>query len=192
MKPAPDILSFSSPLRDVRLVRCGSRDELLGQDLQASFERGRLEGERALAQQLVQQRAELMELQTGVLASLRAAVVQVVRDCERALVTLAFEAAQKLVAGLPVTPELIEAIVQEACAEVEDGSEFTVQVHPEDLALLEQINSPLLLPHGGPDRVRFQASPQVTRGGCLVQTRFGVIDARRETKANALRQLLSA
>jgi len=192
MKPAREILPCAAPLRDVRLVRSCTREELHREELQASYERGRLEGERALGEQLIRQRAELMELQTGVLASLRAAVPQVVHECEGALVTLAFEAAQRILAGLPITPELIEAAVREACAEVEDGSEFTIQVHPEDLTLLEKINSPLLLPQGGQERIRFQACPQLTRGGCLVQTRFGVIDARRETKTAALRQLLSA
>jgi flagellar biosynthesis/type III secretory pathway protein FliH len=38
--------------------------------------------------------------------------------------------------------------------------------------------------------VRFQPSPEVTPGGCLVQTRFGVIDARRETKLELIRQSL--
>ena len=192
MKPARESIPCPAPLRDIRVVRSGSREQLARQDVEAGVEQGRLEGERALSEQLVRQRADIMELQTGVLSALRDSIPQVVRECERALVSLALEAACKLVAGIPISPELVEAAVREACAEVEDGSEFGVQLHPEDLALLEKINSPLLLPQGGRDRIRFQASPQVSRGGCLVQTRFGVIDARRETKLGTLRDLLSA
>ena len=191
MKPARETLNFPAPLRDVKLSRAGDRDTLHQQDLQASYERGRLEGERALGEQLVRQRAEVMELQTGVLASLRDAVPQVARECERALVTLALEAAQRFVSGLPITSELIEATVKEACAEVEDTAEFTVQLHPEDLALLQRTNSPLLLPQGGNERIHFQTSAQVTRGGCVVQTRFGVIDARRETRFEILQKVLA-
>lgn len=40
--------------------------------------------------------------------------------------------------------------------------------------------------------LRFAGSSEVTRGGCLVQTRFGVIDARRETKVEQIRQALNA
>ena len=190
MKAARENLQFAAPLRDVTLVRSGERETLRQQDLQASYERGRLEGERALGEQLVKQRAEVMELQTGVLASLRSAVPQVTRDCERALVSLALEAAQKLVCGLPVSAELIEAAVKEACAAVEDSAEFTVQLHPEDLALLQRTNSPLLLPQGGEERIHFHSSGQISRGGCLVQTRFGVIDARRETRFELLQKAL--
>jgi flagellar biosynthesis/type III secretory pathway protein FliH len=39
--------------------------------------------------------------------------------------------------------------------------------------------------------VRFHDSAQVSRAGCLVQTRFGAIDARRETKLEAIRQSLA-
>ena len=137
MKAARETLQFAAPLRDVTIVRSGDRETLRQQDLQASYDRGRLEGERALGEQLVQQRAEVMELQTGVLASLRGAVPQVTRDCERALVALALEAAQKLVSGLPISAEMIEATIKEACAAVEDSAEFTVQLHAEDLALLQ-------------------------------------------------------
>lgn len=185
-------IKFTARPRDVKLVRSGQRDALLQQDLDASFERGRQEGERNLGAQLVQQRAEVMALQTGVLTALRDTIPQVVRDCERTLVTLALEAAQRLVGGLPVLPEMVEAAVREACAQAEDAAELNVQLHADDLALLQKINSPLLLPQGGRESIHFHSSPQVTRGGCMVQTRFGVIDARRETKIEILKNTLSA
>jgi flagellar assembly protein FliH len=116
----------------------------------------------------------------------------VAREGERALVALALEAARKLVCGLPVSTEMIEAAIKEAIALVEDTAGFTVQLHPEDLVLLERTNSPLLLPQGGDERIRFQPSANVTRGGCVVQTHFGVIDARRETKVELLRSALSS
>lgn len=185
-------IQFPAALRDVKIVRTGTRDELLKLDLKASFELGRQEGERSLSAQLVQQRAEVMELQTGVLSALRDAVPQVTRECERVLVTLAIEAAQRLIGGLPVSAEMVEASVKEACAQVEDSAELNVQLHAEDLALLQKVNSPLLLPQGGKDRINFHASSQVTRGGCVVHTRFGVIDGRRETKIELLKNALSA
>jgi flagellar assembly protein FliH len=190
MSPAHDTVHFSAPVREVKLARSGDRETLRQQDLQASYEKGRAEGERALSEQLVKQRAEVMELQTGVLAALREAVPQVTRECERALVELALEAAKKLVCGLPVSAEMIEAAVQEACSQVEDTADFTVQLNPEDLALLKRLNSPLLLPEGGKEQIHFHGSAQVSRGGCLVHTHFGVIDARRETRAALLEKVL--
>jgi flagellar biosynthesis/type III secretory pathway protein FliH len=66
-----------------------------------------------------------------------------------------------------------------------------VLLHPEDLELLQRLDSPLL-EAARTSPAAFLAAPEVTRGGCLVRTRFGTVDARRETKFDLLkRQLLS-
>jgi flagellar assembly protein FliH len=159
---------------------------------QAAYERGRLDGEKALHERLLRQRNELLELQQGVLKSLQQAMPQVVRDCEQALTALALEVAQKLVSGLPISAQMVEAAVQEALGEVEEATDYHIYLHPEDLELLQQVNSNLLASQVNNARMHFHRAPEVTRGGCLVKTRFGVIDARRETKLDLLEKSLLA
>jgi flagellar assembly protein FliH len=189
-----DSVTFHSPLREVRLLtQAPAQDwqENLRERENTAYERGRCDGEHALSAQLLQQRNEIVELQNGVVASLRQSVPQVIQETEGALISLALESAKKFVAGLPINAEMVEAIVHEAVGQVEDTAEITIQLHPNDLALLRKHNSPLLngLPETGP--LRFTHSSDVTRGGCIVQTRFGLIDARRETKLAQLRQTLT-
>ena len=190
----PEKICLTAPLRQVRIAEPGaSRRNLEAEQRQreqAGYERGRQEGEQALSEQLVQQRRELIELQRGVFESLRQIVPQVIRDSEQTLVALALETARKLVAGLPVSGEMMEASVREALAQVEQSSEFTVLLHADDLALLQKLNSPLVSLADGVERIRFRTSREVTRGGCLVQTSFGFIDARREAKFEALKNSL--
>ena len=190
-----DTIPFSQPLRDVRLlVQAPAQNwqEHLREREEAAYEKGRHDGERSLSGQLVQQRNEMSELQRGIVESLKRAVPQVILEAQTALVNLALESAQKIVAGLPISAELVETVVREALRQVEDTAEITIQLHPEDLALLRKHNSPILngVPESGP--LRFISSADVTRGGCLVQTRFGLIDARRETKVEQLKQTLIA
>lgn len=187
-------ISLPQPLRDVRrLTAALPQDwaELLRQHEQTATVRGHAEGERALSEQLVRQRTEMSQLQQGILNSLSHAVPQVIQEAEDALLQLALGAARKVVAGLPITSELIEAVVREALQQVEDTAEIVIQLHPDDLALLRQHDSALLegAPETGP--LRFVSSAEITRGGCLVQTRFGVIDALRETKFKQLEQSLN-
>jgi flagellar biosynthesis/type III secretory pathway protein FliH len=189
-------LKFVAPLRDLRLGRRGvaeDDDERRGQDREReAYERGRREGERALSEQLVQQRAELQAVAQGVLNTLRQTVPQVVRDTEQTLVALALEAAQKLVANLPVSVELVEAAVHEALSYVEETAEYHVYLNPEDLALLRRVDSSLFHPSDPNARMHFHPAPEITRGGSLVKTRFGMIDAQRETKLCLLKQTLTA
>ena len=187
-------LVLRQPLRQVRVagfLRPAEAAEQLRQELeQASYERGRREGEQALSEQLVRQRAELLELQNGVLDTLQQTLPHLRQECERELIGVALEAAAKLVAGLPISAERIEAVVREALQQVEDTTSITVQLHPEDLALLQKTNSPLLLPGGGVERMRFQGLASVSRGGCIVLTQFGAVDARREAKIELLKRAL--
>jgi flagellar assembly protein FliH len=189
-----DTILFDRPLRDVCLLTGAP-----GQDWQnflreceaAAYENGRREGARALNEQLIHQRNETIEIQRGILESLQRTLPQIAREAESVMIEIALESAKKIVAGMPVDAAMVEATVREALRQAEDSAEIVIQLHPEDLALLRQHQSPLLdgLPEAGP--LRFVSSTEVSRGGCIIQTRFGLIDARRETKIEQLRQSLA-
>ncbi len=188
-------ITLPTPLQEVRLVSTtapGAADSPERESERAAYERGRRDGEKALSTQLLQQRTELLELHQGVVESLRAAAPQITEETEKALIELTLEAAQKIIAGMPIQPKIVEAVVREAVGQVEDSAEIAVHLHPDDLALLRKHQSPILqgLPETGP--LKFVNSSEVTRGGCMVHTRFGLLDARRETKIEQVRQSLFA
>jgi flagellar assembly protein FliH len=190
-----DTILFGQPLRDVRLLAGAPAQDwqqFLRDREEAAFERGRRTGESALSAQLLQQRNETVELQRGILTSLQATLPKVAHEAETALIELTLESARKIVAGLPIDVTLVEHTVREALRQAEDTAEIIIQLHPDDLALLRQHQSEILngLPESGP--LRFSPSSEVGRGGCIIQTRFGLVDARRETKIEQLRQSLNA
>jgi flagellar assembly protein FliH len=189
-----ETIAFGPALRDVRLLTQTPAQDWtahLREREEAAFQNGRREGERALNQQLLQQRNEILELQQGVLNSLKQVLPQLIRESESALIQLALASAQKIVAGLPIKAALVEGVVREALSQIEGTTEIVVQLHPDDLALLRKHESPLLTEtlENGP--IRFTHSAGTTRGGCMLQTRFGNIDARRETKLEQLKKSLS-
>ncbi len=191
-----ETITLPKPLRDVFLAvpkPTGGSGARSGKDQwQAGYDLGRIEGEKALSEQLLKQRAETQELFQGLLTSLRQAVPQVIHDTESMMVALVLEVAQKLVANMPISAAMVEAAVQDALSHVEGTAQVTIRLHPADLELLQNAHSSLLVSGNPENDFRFLGSPDVTRGGCLVQTRFGMVDARRETKFDLLkRNLLS-
>jgi flagellar assembly protein FliH len=189
-------IPFVSVLSDVRLVKPAPAQSTAADDAaeleKAAYERGRRDGEIALREQLIAQRNEMAALLNGVIGSLQKTVPQLVHESESALIQLALESAQKVVAGLPVNPKLVESVVREALRQVEDTAEVVIQLHPDDLALLQKHKSDALKPPPNSKPLQFSSSADVTRGGCLLRTRFGIIDARRETKFDQLREALAA
>jgi len=188
-------IRFTAAPRDIRLRAGGGvlpedwREQLRAAEA-AGYQRGLVDGETKLSEQLLQQRAELMELQNGAIRALREAVPQVVQQSEEAMVTLAFEIAQKLVAELPFTRELVAAAVREAVSQIEDTTEFNVLLHADDLALLQPNPAEALGGETAGRKMHFTASREVSRGGCVAQTRFGIIDTRRETKLARVEEAL--
>jgi flagellar assembly protein FliH len=188
-------IPLKSLLCDVRMVKPSPAQDLIdhaAEREEAAYERGRHEGENALREQLISQRNEMASLLNGVIESLRNTIPQLVQETENALIQLALESAQKIVAGMPIDPNVVDAVVREALQQVEDNTEVTVQLHPEDLALIQKHKSDVLKTASGVKPLQFAASAEVTRGGCLVRTRFGIIDARRETKLDQLRDAIAA
>ena len=188
-----DTISLRRPLKDARLsspssAPPSSADDLHQAELGASYQRGLADGEKALNEKLIQQRAELHQLAEGVLQSLRQSVPKVIRDTETTMVSLALAVSQKIVADLPISTEMVEASVRDALAQVEGAARFTIRLHRADLELLQKVGSPLLDPSDEGKDFRFLASPDVSRGGCLVETNFGTVDARRETKLDLLKK----
>src|ERR1700759_4434801 len=118
-----DTILFDRPFRDFCLLTGAP-----GQDWQAflqeretdAHENGRREGERALSAQLIHQRNETIELQRGILESFQRTLPQVAREAESAVIEIALESAKKIVAGMPVDPGMVEAVVREALRQAED------------------------------------------------------------------------
>lgn len=195
-KPWLERLSVPVLPSNVMVARVMSREQAAAAEVEErvrlAYERGRLEGERALSEQLVRQRQETSQLVEGVVASLRGAVMEVVRETEQEVVGLALEVARKIVCDMPVSVEAVEASVQEALGQVESGAEVQVYLHAEDLELMRVGGSGLMEEGEGGVQLHFHSSPEVTRGGCVVRTRFGTIDGRRETKFDQLRKELTA
>lgn len=186
-----ETIQFSEPLRDVRLGSAvhvtATEQELVSRD-QKNYELGIREGERRLSQQLLQQRHELLQVQNGVLKSLSDSIDQVCHQCESGLLELAVAVAFKLVSDIPISAEMVRAAMAEAVAQAKEGAELVIRLHPEDLALLEKDEN--LVPSKGAPRahVTFQPSLEISRGGCIVETRLGLIDARRETRLELLKE----
>lgn len=184
--PVVEIIRFNQPLRDVRLVDESQHDQRVDEQLREAYERGLLEGERKLSEQLVRQRAEIHELKNGVFKNLSQTLPNVVSECQEALIALALQAAEKLVAGMPVNVEMVEASIREALAQMEEATSYTVELNPADLQLLEQYDSPLRK-NAHEDGIELTASPEVARGGCVVRSVFGIVDNQRETKMALIR-----
>jgi flagellar biosynthesis/type III secretory pathway protein FliH len=186
-----ETIRFAQAPREVEVTASWSSaaENRMQERERVAMERGRAEAQKLFSEQMIQQRQELMALQDGILRALKDTIPGVVRDCETHLAALAVEVARKVVDGMTVSAEVVEAAISTAMQQVEESAHYTIFVNPADLQLLESKTSSLL---GASDtrKITITASNEISRGGCVVETPFGRVDARRETKFELLKDAL--
>jgi flagellar biosynthesis/type III secretory pathway protein FliH len=82
--------------------------------------------------------------------------------------------------------------IQDALSHCENDTEVAVYLNPEDLKLLKDTGSDLLTDSPHQRRVRYMKDEEISRGGCLVETNCGLIDGRRETREQLLREAVDS
>jgi flagellar biosynthesis/type III secretory pathway protein FliH len=190
------ISSESSPFRCVEIV---TKEDLQITE-QTAYARGKQEAESNLQQQLdlmkseyaTKKDKELADFCENIRSDLGNQVPKILESLEKHVINLAADIATKIVADLPIDKTLVESVVKDALTKAEKDAEIVVLLHPEDLKLLTQGDSEFLKDSHGGDKVLFKPSSDVTRGGCLLDTHYGLVDARRETKAKLLKKAVTA
>jgi flagellar assembly protein FliH len=121
---------------------------------------------------------------------------EVLRLAEQEIFELTILISKKVISSeLQMRPEIVLEVVRNALDRAVGWGKATIQVNPEDYAFLEEHR--LLLNEEGEEvsLARFDANPSITRGGCVLESNFGEIDARLEKQIeavdNALRETLA-
>jgi flagellar assembly protein FliH len=110
---------------------------------------------------------------------------------ERQAVELGFALAEKVLAGaLAVEPERVIESVRGALRGLVDRERVTVLVNPDDLELVQGAIDELRGSLGGIDHCVVEAERRVRRGGCVVRTPEGDVDAGIDTKLARAREVI--
>ncbi len=87
-------------------------------------------------------------------------------------------------------PEVILSTLQKALQTAISSDEYHVKVHPDDLAVVVE-NKPLFLASvSGLKNITLEADEKVSRGGCLIESELGQVDAGIEGQLEELRRQL--
>jgi flagellar assembly protein FliH len=116
---------------------------------------------------------------------------QMADELERDSVELALALAAKILTGaLETQPERVVDVVRGALRRVVDRRQIVVLVDPEDLEVVSGAVGELQAQAGGIELCDVQADRRVGRGGAVVRTVEGEIDATVETQLERARELM--
>ena len=156
--------------------------------------------ESAMAQGFAAGRADALAALEPALAALTQAIEDVREqqlaaavELERRAVELGLALAQKVIGGaLAVEPEKVVEAVTGALRGIVERERVIVLVNPEDLEIVSEAMDGLRASLGGIDHCVVEAERRVGRGGCIVRTPVGDIDARVETKLERAAEVVAS
>jgi flagellar assembly protein FliH len=173
--PAAELLEAAQA--EAEALRAAARSE--------GYEEGRAQAIAALAPAL----QALETAAAAVQADREAAAVRL----EAHAVDLALFLAEKVLHGaLAVEPERVVEAVRGALRGIVERERVTVLVHPADLELVRDAMDEIRATLGGIEHCEVQAERRVTRGGAVVRTQDGDVDARVDTKLQRAREVVEA
>ena len=128
---------------------------------------------------------------TELLAAARRQAHDLRRQSEQRLVGLAVRIAERILGEqLQLAPETVVSVARQAMQQVDWCQKFVFRVHPDDLAHMERARESLLAAAGEVD-IQFVADEAVSRGGCILETEVGRIDATLEAQLRAIERALA-
>jgi flagellar assembly protein FliH len=114
---------------------------------------------------------------------------QVLRLAEEDVITLAFHFARKVIHQEALNNrEVLSTTLRHALDRLIDRDNIVVRVSPADLQQALELQADLLNIFGGIKALTIQADATIGRGGCVVESTFGEIDARLEAQIEEIEQ----
>ncbi|MBC7218114.1 MAG: hypothetical protein H5U36_08265 [Candidatus Caldatribacterium sp.] len=104
------------------------------------------------------------------------------------LVDLVFALAEKIIQREAERVPFVGETVARALLRLSQRERVIVRVNPEECALVREMKEDLFRRVDGLEFLEVKEDPRVKRGGCIVETQFGNVDARIETQVAILRE----
>jgi flagellar assembly protein FliH len=109
------------------------------------------------------------------------------RQAEPEILKLSFAIAEKVI-GREVSehPDIVLDLIRKSMKRLKDKAELRIRVNPEDLQLVREARAELLASVDGVEKIEVSDDRRVGRGGCIIESPNGTLDARIATQLGEL------
>ena len=153
----------------------------------AGFEDGRTEG---LKEGQEQSRSEIDRFQ-ALAEDLNARWQDLMKQTDVDLMDLAMAVAQRIIgAAVTVRKEPVLQTVQECLGYLQDKTRVVIKVHPDDLETVRRHRNDWLESLESMEQLIIEGDSEISRGGCVIETPVGDVDAQIEERLEKLRTVL--
>jgi len=177
------------------------REPSLEEVEQIAYQRGFCEGEQkglAAGEKLGLRKGRscvqpVIETLEKLLDELAQARKQTYERIESEIVGLAMAIARKIVGQeLSTSPQIVVNVIRQAQRHLESAGSICIKLNPQDLEMLDREIPQLGSDLSNSGDLSFAGEASIARGGCVIETDAGNIDARLETQFKAIEECFRA
>ena len=196
-----DIIKLNSKdnKRGVKVASAGSGEnsnheiDFVKKQLEDQYSKGFREGQdktrRELEQEYTNKLVRKYEEVYNILAEFDSRFLEFEAIFEKLVIDTAFEMSKKIVQKELSSEIIINETIKAAISKIVGANEVRLRLNSLDLAELTE-QSKNLINSGSFSKIKIEGDPGIERGGCLIDTEIGSVDARISTQLNELKKLL--
>jgi type III secretion protein L len=129
---------------------------------------------------------------TELLVRARADYDQSLRNSQQDMLNLAFRIAEKIIGKkVEMDQQVILDIVKQALQTVRQSKQVTIRVHPDDARLMRENEEVMMETLGHGRIIDIVDDAKIARGGCIIESEFGTVEAQLQTQLDRLKKVLS-
>ena len=133
----------------------------------------------------------VMDSVTSIAAELKRVRDEFYQNIEREMINLVVDISRSVIGkDIERDPSLVKSVIDKAIQQLKSREELSIKVNPEDLEEAERYRPELSREVEDIEKVEFRGDPHIARGGCMVESNIGSIDARLDTQLEAIRESL--
>lgn len=158
---------------------------------QEGFQIGLEEGKKRGLEEARREYKPLLSMLDRAVQELKAEKETFYEENEVYIVKLAIEIARKIIQReLNQNADILLYIVREALRKVAGNGKIVIRVHPEDLELLQKNRDFLEQQLSTFSSVEFVPSEDVEKGGCVIESESGIVDAQLSVQLEQIEEAL--
>lgn len=159
--------------------------------LKQGLDDGLRQGLEEARQQMAGQLREAADRSNALVAVAQQEVDRLLAEAEPKIIELVLAISRKVIyEEVAERPTVVLNLVRGALERVRDQDKINIHVSPDDYDLIMQARRDLQGVVGAERSLTVSADPVLERGGCLIETSFGTVEAGIDTQLEAIRQAL--
>jgi len=160
--------------------------QILEQAYNQGYSQGYNEAKNKLEQEYQQKINELQEQIKNIL-NLKESLV---KEMEKDIVELAIKVAEKVInKKIEEEPELVSSYLIELLPKIEQAKNITIWINPNEIEYV-RLSKDKFKNLVEVENINIAPDSRIEKGGCIIETNFGKIDARISTKLEVLKEII--